>query len=232
VWSPQEVVGPDAAIVYDGPPPGSRERRYWRVRVIDDLGNTGPWSLPASWEMGLLAEDDWIARWIAWIDPNTASWSSRSPILRRSFRLPATAHRARAYVTALGLVELTINGRPVGEDLLAPGWTDYRRRIQYRTINIVDLLRRCENVIAARLGRGWFAGDVGQFGAEQYGDYPALMAQIEVDVAGGRRVVVATDASWRAHPGPLVADDLLMGEWFDARDDPAGWEWPGFRDDD
>ena len=89
-----------------------------------------------------------------------------------------------------------------------------------------------ENVVAARLGRGWFAGDVGQFGAEQYGDFPALLAQLEIDVAGGRRIVVATDASWRAHPGPLVADDLLMGEHVDARDEPTGWDEPGFRDDD
>ena len=93
-------------------------------------------------------------------------------------------------MTALGLVELAINGRRVGADRLAPGWTDYRRRIQYRTSDVLDLLRPGENVVAARLGRGWFAGDVGQFGAEQYGDYPALMAQIEVDLVGvadGRR---------------------------------------------
>ena len=135
-------------------------------------------------------------------------------------------------MTALGLVELTINGRRVGADRLAPGWTDYKRRIQYRTTDVLDLLRPGENVVAARLGRGWFAGDVGQFGAEQYGDYPALMAQIEVDLVGGRRMVVATDTSWRAHPGPLVEDDLLMGESCDARDEPMGWDEPGFPDDD
>ena len=232
IWTRTEVASADPAIVYDGPPPGSRERRFWRVRIVDDRGVEGPWSAHASWEMGLLAPDDWVARWIGWIDPATASWSSRSPILRRSFRLAGAAARGRAHVTALGLVELTINGRRVGADRLAPGWTDYKRRIQYRTSDVLDLLRPGENVVAARLGRGWFAGDVGQFGAEQYGDFPALMAQIEVDLVGGRRMVVATDTSWRAHPGPLVADDLLMGESCDARDEPMGWEEPGFADDD
>jgi alpha-L-rhamnosidase len=232
VWALPEVEGADTAIVYDGPPAGSRERRFWRVRVIDDRGAEGPWSAPASWEMGLLAADDWVGRWIGWIDPALPSWSSRSPILRRSFRLPRAAVGARAYVTALGLVELTINGRRVGADRMAPGWTDYRQRIQYRTTDVLDLLRLGENVVAARLGRGWFAGDVGQFGAEHYGDFPALMAQIEVDLVGGRRIVVATDAAWRAQPGPLVADDLLMGESWDARDEPTGWDGPGFRDDD
>jgi alpha-L-rhamnosidase len=58
------------------------------------------------------------------------------------------------------------------------------------------------------------------------------MAQIEVDLADGRRLVIPTDTSWRAHPGPLVKDDLLMGESCDARDEPAGWDAPGFGDDD
>jgi alpha-L-rhamnosidase len=232
VWSSSDGASADSAVEYGGPPAGSRERRFWRVRLVDDRGAEGPWSSPASWEMGLLAPADWVARWIGWIDPALPSWSSRSPILRRSFRLPAAATRARAHVTALGLVELTINGGRVGVDRMAPGWTDYRQRIQYRTTDVLDLLRPGENVVAARLGRGWFAGDVGQFGAEQYGDYPALLAQIEVDLGRGRRIVVATDTSWRAHPGPLVADDLLMGETQDARDEPTGWTEPGFREDD
>jgi len=232
VWSLSDGASANTAVVYDGTPAGSREHRLWRVRVVDDRGAEGLWSTPASWEMGLLTPDEWVGQWIGWIDSALPSWSSRSPILRRSFRLPGSASQARAYVTGLGLVELTINGRRVGVDRMAPGWTDYRQRIQYRTIDVLDLLRPGENVVAARLGRGWFAGDVGQFGAEQYGDYPALMAQIEVDLVDGRRMVVVTDTSWQAHPGPLVADDLLMGESRDARDEPMGWDEPGFRDND
>ena len=135
--------------------------------------------------MGLLEPDDWVARWIGWIDPALASWSSRSPILRRSLRLAGTAARARAYVSALGLVELSINGRRVGAD----GW----RRAgpttgvgsSTRRPTSVELLRPGENVIAARLGRGWYAGEIAEYGAEQYGDYPALLAQLEIDLDGG-----------------------------------------------
>jgi alpha-L-rhamnosidase len=231
VWS-AEVAGAEPAVVYGGPPLASRERRFWRVRVTDDRGMTGSWSAPAAWEMGLLAADDWVARWIGWIDPGRPSWSARSPILRRSFALPRGVARARAYVTALGLVDLTINGEPVGEDRMTPGWTDYRRRIQYRTTDVAALLRPGENVVAARLGRGWFAGDVASFGAEQYGDFPALLAQLEIALVRGGRRTVATDSAWRAHPGPLVADDLLMGEAIDARDEPRDWQQPGFDDRD
>src|SRR5258706_4986694 len=69
VWSRSDGASGDTAVVYDGPAPGSREPRFWRVRVVDDRGSDGPWSSPASWEMGLLAPDDWVGRWIGWIDP-------------------------------------------------------------------------------------------------------------------------------------------------------------------
>src|SRR5262249_29901373 len=104
--------------------------------------------------------------------------------------------------------------------------------IQVRTLAVGHLLRRGENVLSARLGRGWYAGEIAAFGAEQYGDYPALLAQLGVEVGNGRRVVVATDRTWRAHPGPLVADDLLHGETIDARDEPEGWLEPGHDDRD
>jgi alpha-L-rhamnosidase len=229
VWS-TTAANAAAAIDAGGPPLSSRERRFWRVRLTDDRGRTGRWSEPASWEAGLLEPTDWIGRWIGWIDPRQPSWSSRSPLLRRSFRLRAAPRRARAYVTALGFVELCINGVVVGEDRMAPGWTDYRQRIQYRTADVTGLLHAGGNVISARLGRGWFAGEVASFGAEQYGDVPALLVQLEVDLVEGGTVVVATDATWRAHPGPLASDDLLLGESIDARDEPRGWLDPGYDD--
>ncbi|HET9614168.1 MAG TPA: alpha-L-rhamnosidase N-terminal domain-containing protein, partial [Candidatus Limnocylindrales bacterium] len=206
-WSDETTAGSRTTIDYDGPPVGSRQQRFWRVRLTDDRGRSGPWSEPASWEMGLLEPADWRARWIGWIDPTLPSWSSRSPLLRRAFRLPAMPRRARAYVTALGFVELRINGTAVGDDRMAPGWTDYHQRIQYRTADVAGLLRPGDNVIGARLGRGWWAGEVASFGAEQYGDVPALLAQLEIELADGGTVVVATDSSWRANAGPLVSDD-------------------------
>jgi len=225
-WS-GAVIGPETATAYDGPSLASRDQRFWRIQLTDDRGRTSRWSESASWEMGLLDPSDWVARWIGWIDPARASWSARSPLLRRAFRLDQTAVRARAYVSALGFVELHVNGTPLGDDRMAPGWTDYRQRIQYQSFDVANLLRIGENVLGARLGRGWFAGEIAAFGAEQYGDVPALLVQLEVALADGRRVVVASDPSWRAHPGPLVSDDLLMGESIDARDEPSGWLEPG-----
>jgi alpha-L-rhamnosidase len=66
--------------------------------------------------------------------------------------------RARLYATALGLYEAHVNGRRVGADRLAPGWTDYRKRVQYQTHDVTDLLRPGANAIGVLLAPGWCAG--------------------------------------------------------------------------
>ncbi len=151
--------------------------------------------------------------------------------LRHEFRLPRRkVARARLYATALGLYESHLNGSRVGLDQLAPGWTDYRTRVQYRTYDVTDLLRPGANAIGAYLAPGWYAGNVGMFGPGQYGQVPALLAQLEVEYADGTSERIVSGADWRAAAGPIVAADLLNGETYDARKETPGWASPGFDD--
>ncbi|MGO4430486.1 alpha-L-rhamnosidase N-terminal domain-containing protein, partial [Streptomyces sp. MCAF7] len=97
--------------------------------------------------------------------------AQRPALVRRDFRLAAKpVARARLYSTALGLYEAEINGHRVGRDQLAPGWTDYRKRVQYQTYDVTDLLRRGANAIGVILASGWYSGSVAWFGQEQYGE--------------------------------------------------------------
>ncbi|MFD4778003.1 family 78 glycoside hydrolase catalytic domain, partial [Streptomyces sp. NPDC058427] len=151
--------------------------------------------------------------------------------LRHAFTLPRKKiARARLYATALGLYEAHLNGRRVGRDQLAPGWTDYRERVQYQTYDVTSLLRPGANAIGAYLAPGWYAGNVGMFGPHQYGEHPSLLAQLEVEFTDGtsRRVTSGTD--WRAAAGPIVSADLLSGETYDARKETPGWTSAGFDD--
>ena len=86
--------------------------------------------------MGLLRPDDWKARWIEAGWDEDPKLSQPSPMLRRGFRLKAVPRSARAYVTSLGLYELEINGRRVGDQLFTPGWTSYAKRLQYQTFDV------------------------------------------------------------------------------------------------
>ncbi|MEV3956365.1 alpha-L-rhamnosidase [Streptomyces albogriseolus] len=154
--------------------------------------------------------------------------------LRREFSLRRQkVRRARLYVTALGLYEAHLNGVRVGRDHLAPGWTDYRTRVQYQTHDVTELVRSGGgNALGVYLAPGWYAGNVGMFGPHQYGRHPALLAQLEVDYADGTTQRVTSDTGWSASTGPVVTADLLDGERYDARKETPGWTSPGFDDGD
>jgi len=169
--------------------------------------------------------------------PGTLMPALPATMLRRSFRLDAAPVRATAYATALGLYELSLNGQRVGDHILAPEWTDYRTRVQYQAYDVTSLLHEGDNAVAALLGDGWYAGRIGLLTPPgrrgMYGRKPSFLAQIEIELADGSRVTVATDGSWRcAADGPVRSSDTLDGEAQDAR--LAKWRWDdtGFADDD
>ncbi|HET9858859.1 MAG TPA: family 78 glycoside hydrolase catalytic domain, partial [Nocardioidaceae bacterium] len=155
------------------------------------------------------------------------------PLLRKDFTVQdKEIERARVYAAAQGIYELQINGERVGDQELAPGWTDYRKRIQYQTYDVTDLITSGTNAIGARLADGWFSGRVAMFGDNIYGDRNALVTQLRVDYTDGTSDVVVTDETWRTTPGAITAADLLDGESYDARRaaEIGDWTTPGYDD--
>jgi len=124
--------------------------------------------------------------------------------------------RARAYVSAKGLYRFSINGKRVGNDIFTPGWTDYRKRIQYQTYDITSALLK-GGQLEMVVGDGWYCGHVGLAGRENYGPKPMALCQVEIEYSDGSRDLVVSDASWDLHEGPILTNDLLMGENYDAR---------------
>ncbi len=117
-----------------------------------------------------------------------------------------------------------------GEDYFAPGWTQYRKRVQYQVYDVTDLLLEGENAWGAVLGDGWYCGHVEARPRQQYGDRPRFLGQIQIEFADGQTEWVTTDASWRTAFGPLLESDLIMGEAYDARRALPGWDNVGFDD--
>lgn len=151
------------------------------------------------------------------------------PVFHREFTLPAAPRRAVLRITALGLFEAEINGRPVCDHVFAPGWTDYRRRVRYLELEVAPLLRAGENALGVMLGDGWYCGHVATSLRQVYGDQPRLLAQLEWETAAGDAGRVETDSSWRCATGPIREADLLMGEACDARLEILGWSRPGLN---
>jgi alpha-L-rhamnosidase len=216
-------------VVYGGPKPTSRQRIYWQVTVWDGSGASAS-SEPAWFEMGLLKRSEWKAKWIGASLRGGPRSMAPAPYLRKSFTLPDDVVSARLYVTALGLHECSLNGRPVSDDVFAPGWTDYHQRVQYNVYDVTTLLQAGDNTLGAVLGDGWAAGHVAWGHRQQYVDRPRLFAQLEVKTAAGATITVASDRTWKQWYGPLLHNDLLMGEAYDARLEMPGWDKPGFDD--
>jgi alpha-L-rhamnosidase len=236
--------GASADVAYAGRPLTRGGRYAWKVRVWDDDGQLSEWSEPASFEVEL-DPAGWQASWIGLgrvrgnvsppayegpVDPAVPTLMP-APYLRRVFAAAKPVASARLYVTALGLYEARINGHRVGDAVLAPGWTDYDRRLLYQTYDVTGLLAPGENVMAAILADGWYAGffgfDAKRAGAH-YGTTPELLAQLRVTYADGSSELIVTDRDWRARQGTIRHADLLMGEAHDLRLEQDGWDTPGF----
>lgn len=149
------------------------------------------------------------------------------PSFRKTFVIEGPVRRAMLYVTALGLYEARLNGRRVGDHVLAPDWTDYRKRVRYQAYDVTSLVHPGENALAALLGNGWYSGHIGNGGFEFFGRTPALLAQLEVTDKEGRVQTIVTDDSWKWHPSPILSSDFMLGETYDARREVKGWDAPG-----
>ncbi|WP_425247544.1 family 78 glycoside hydrolase catalytic domain [Streptomyces sp. NEAU-NA10] len=224
----------ESDVVTDHPWPAqplrSREVRHWRVRVRTDLGWTA-WSEPARVEAALLRDEDWTARPVHLPGDRERAAPGPVPLLRREFDLPTKPVSARLYVTALGVHRTTVNGRPVGDELLEPGWTSYPNRLLYATYDVTSLLAAGRNALSAAVGDGWYRGHLTWHkNRDVYGDTSALLAQLEVTLADGTTVTIVTDDRWRGGYGDLLAADLYDGCERDLRREPHGWRLPGFDD--
>jgi alpha-L-rhamnosidase len=154
-----------------------------------------------------------------------------APLFRREFEIARPVRSARLYITALGAYDATVNGKPVTGDMLRPGWTDFRKRVQYQTYDVTDLVRQGANCLGATVGSGWAVGYVGFGGRDRYGiGRQRFLAQLEVAFEDGASEVITTDTSWRASYGGTLEADTQMGETYDARKEPDGWNLPGFDD--
>ncbi|MCH3969536.1 MAG: glycoside hydrolase family 78 protein [Prevotella sp.] len=154
-----------------------------------------------------------------------------APMLRKTFSLSGRVKSARLYATARGIYEMYLNGRPVAEDFLNPGWTDYRFRIMYNTYDVTSLLQNGENALGAILGNGWWSDYCGYNPEwmDQYGVEQSLLAKLVITYEDGKTQTIVSDGSWQStSKGPITANSLYNGEDIDARKEMPGWSTAGF----
>ncbi|MNJ93832.1 Bacterial alpha-L-rhamnosidase [compost metagenome] len=211
----------------------SKNKYYWKVKISTNKGET-TWSKPASWSMGLLNYKDWEGRWIGfdrffpWDNQAEGRLSAR--YFRKEFSTSKTVASATAYIMGMGLYELYIDGKKIGDQVLAPAPTDYTKNIKYNTLDITAQLKQGKHAIGVILGNGRFFAmrQAKAYKVKTFG-FPKLLVQVVIKYTDGSTASIKTDDTWKGTAdGPILANNEYDGEVYDARKEFKGWSEPGF----
>ncbi|MBQ7280167.1 MAG: glycoside hydrolase family 78 protein [Bacteroidales bacterium] len=241
LWDSKRVES-DASIwvPYGGAPLTSNQQVFWKVKVYTTQGSSR-WSQPAHFAIGLLHADEWKAQWIGHeqLFENERMDTLYTRIAARHLRNEFSTldgkkvQRAIVHVCGLGLFEMYINGQRVGDDVMTPGPTDYRKRLFYNTYDVSSLLSDHANAIGVILGSGRYVTmrpeDV--LNQEDMFGMPKLILQMHITYADGTEQLVCSDTTWRLSAnGPIRANNEYDGEEYDARMTLGDWSTAGYDD--
>ncbi|MBZ4033737.1 glycoside hydrolase family 78 protein [Flavobacterium sp. 17A] len=230
VWTTGKVLSDQSVhIPYGGKSLEAGKRYYWQVRVWDNKGKISAWSGTSYWQMGLLKETDWVAQWIS---PGYEEDSQRaSPLLRKEFVIGKKVKSATAYITAHGLYEAQINGKKIGDKYFTPGWTSYKKRLQYQVYDVTNMFNTGTNAIGVMLGSGWYRGyfSLGNF-KDIYGSDISLLFQLHITYTDGSTEIINSDNTWKSSTGAVRSSNIYEGEVIDARLEKNGYAMPGYND--
>ncbi|MBN1420833.1 MAG: family 78 glycoside hydrolase catalytic domain [Planctomycetes bacterium] len=215
LWDSGEVASDRSThIAWAGAALRSRAEVFWKVRARDQEGKLSPWSPVARFTMGLLEPSDWTAKWIGcdrvferkrgWPPPDNAI---PDPWLRKTFEIPRRPSRAVLTIASVGYHEVYVNGKKAGDGVLVPSVANHKKRARYVTYDIAGLLRPGRNAIGLWLGVSWSIFP--HYKTEDRPATPIAIAQADIELPDGERIVVATDETWKTHPSP----NTLLGVW-------------------
>jgi len=242
VWDSKKVESDEnIQIPYSGKKLASHKRYYWKVKYWDENGKASEYSVPAWFETSFLNSEEWKADWISDGKPMPQKdedlyKEDPAPLFRKKFNSSGKLKEARLYITGLGYYEAYLNGEKVGNEVLSPGWTTYSKKIQYSAYDITDLIKKGDNAIGVMLGNGWYNPlPMKMWGWLNIKEFlttgrPRFIAELHLTYENGKQSIVKTDASWKVSDGPILKNNIYLGELYDARKEAEGWNKPGFDD--
>jgi len=229
---------------YAGSPLEAGQVCYWKVRSWNQEGTPSAWSKPAKWEVGLTAPTDWAGA--TWIDDGKDNpekdedfyLPDPAPLLRKEFALEKPIRKARLHVAGLGLCYPSLNGQRLADQVFDPQWTNFDKRILYRTHDVTADLLQGENALGLELGNGWYNPlPMRMWGNLNLREHlpvgrPRAIALLVVEHTDGTTTTITTGPGWTTTEGPTLRNNLYLGEVYDARiaETLHGWNTPGFEE--
>ena len=124
--------------------------------------------------------------------------------------------KAALFITAHGIYEAHLNGKRVGEFVLAPGWTSYKKRLQYQEYDVTGMINEGDNELTVTVAPGWSVGRMGIFSRNLYEKFPALLLELRIEDEDGELRVIGSDGSFMTAPSNFISSDIYDGEEYDA----------------
>ena len=244
MWNSGKIKSPETIqIEYNGLPLSRYTKYYWRVRVYDGEGNSSNWSKIAWFETATLESADWKAKWIGdgrqqFKNDSDFYKDDPMPLFKKEIKAIKKVASARLYISGLGYYEAYLNGIKIGNNVLDPGFTSYRKQVLYSTYDVTGQLKKGGNMLSIMLGNGWYNplplrlfGEFNLRNAQQTGR-PCLTAQLCIKYSDGNTQWVLTDSTWYTTTGQIVFNNVYLGEHDDGRlarndfftDNLSGWK--------
>ncbi len=225
-------------IKYAGEKLKSKDQCFWRVKVWTNKGFT-EWSEVQSFGIAFLNYKDWWGRWIGFYEPFPWESVEKYPTLgarylRKEFKTKKSIKSAKAYISGLGLYEMYLNGKKVGDAVLAPGPTDYTQNVKYNVLDVTEYLKSdSANAVGVMLGNGRYfpmRPVYKPYKVKEFG-MPKLLFHMEIFYEDGSRDVVYSSNKWKGTAdGPIRNNNEYDGEYYDARKEFSRWAETGFDD--
>ena len=237
LWNSGKMIsGHSINVIYAGKSLSSRTECFWKIKCWTNNGESD-WSEPAYWSMGLIDPNEWKAKWIG-LD-SAFSWDSVSQFarlsaryFRKEFPITKKVRKATVYIAGLGLYELYINGKRIGDQVLAPAPTDYSKSVLYNTFDVTSNIEEGVNAIGTVLGNGRFFAMRQKYKPQKWHNfgYPKMLFQLEAEYVDGTREIIVSDGSWKVTAdGPIRTNNEYDGEEYDATKELTGWSLPGYN---
>ncbi len=167
-----------------------------------------------------------------WVSPNG---DCEAPIITGTISAPSGRKQAVISICGLGFFECLINGEKISDDLLVPAWSDYEprpgrrllyplndtfsHRIYYLDYDITRFLHDGENTIEVWLGNGWYNQHERNAEGDLWYGSPKLAYTVAIEGADGSKQFQHSDERLTWRPGPIVFNNVYLGEKWDDRAD-------------
>ncbi len=230
IWDSGEIHSDLQLAVVKGIHLISFNRYYWQVMIRDEKSKIYQSSPIAFFETAMMNPDDWEGKWIS--DGKSMHYKP-APCFRKEINIIKEIQSAKAYITAAGLYELSINGVKAGNQMLDPMYTRFDRRNLYTTLDISSQLKPGRNAVGVLLGNGWYnhqSTAVWHFDKAPWRNRPGFLLNIKIHYKDGSTDTFASDETWKTADSPVIFNSIYTAEHYDARKEMPGWNKPGYND--